>query len=167
MNLNLTLKQMTFELWESVAKIYGEGIATGNATFETEIPNWEKWDSSHLSKCRLVCYSGDTVVGWAALSPVSNRCIYSGVTEVSIYVGDEYRGQGVGSFLLGHLIKSAEKEGFWTLQSGIMKENTSSLSLHQKHGFRVIGEREKIGKLHGIWRNIILIERRSKVVGIN
>lgn len=152
--------------WERVKAIYEEGIATGNATFQTNAPSWEEWDKSHTQHCRLVIINNDTVVGWAALTPVSGRCVYAGVAEVSIYIATSARAQGIGSMLMQALITESEQHGFWTLQAGIFPENTASIRLHALHGFREIGFREKIGQMNGIWRNTVLMERRSKTVGI-
>jgi len=160
------------EDWEQVRSIYREGISTGHSTFEYEAPDWEKWDHAHLSEHRLVARKDDQVFAWAALSPVSTRCIYSGVAELSLYVAAKHRGKNVGSALLEAVIFSAEKAGLWTLQGGIFPENIPSLRLVRKHGFKEIGRREKIGKmtygpLAGTWRDIILVERRSTVAGID
>ncbi len=160
------------EDWPQVRTIYLEGIATGYATFEPGAPEWETWDSSHVAEPRLVARTNDRVAAWAALSRVSPRKIYAGVAEVSIYVGAKYRRKGIGDVLLAALIEASEKNGFWTLQAGIFPENTASIDLHKKHGFRVLGTREKVGKmafgeLQGKWRDVILMERRSKVVGVD
>ena len=152
--------------WDSVAKIYEQGIATGYATFEKNVPSFEAWDNAHLSSCRLVAIENDTVIGWAALSAVSSRCVYGGVAEVSVYVAREHSGKGIGKMLMLHLIPQSEKEGIWTLQSGIFPENEGSIVLHKKVGFRYIGKREKVGQLDGIWKDNLLFERRSKIVGI-
>lgn len=151
---------------ERVLEIYAEGIATGDATFETEVPGWEAWDRSHLAACRLVAEEDGRVVGWAALSPVSDRCVYGGVAEVSVYVGAGARGRGVGTGLLEALVESSEGEGIWTLQAGIFPENEGSVDLHRRCGFRVVGRREKLGKLGGRWRDVLLMERRSDAVGV-
>lgn len=151
--------------WPAVAKIYEEGIATGYATFEKEIPGYEKWDKAHLTECRFVATDKNTVCGWAALSPVSSRCVYGGVAEVSVYVAKDYWGKGVGKKLLDSLIDSSENEGLWTLQSGIFPENYGSIKIHEKCGFRLIGKRERIGKLDGDWKDNLIFERRSKTVG--
>ncbi len=143
--------------------IYEEGIATKNATFETEEPEWIEWDEDHLKSCRFVALNDDKIVGWAALSPVSGRCIYSGVAEVSVYVSAAVRGKGVGKLLLNNLIRESENIDIWTLQAGIFPENQSSIILHKNTGFREVGYREKIGKLDGVWRDVILLERRSKI----
>jgi L-amino acid N-acyltransferase YncA len=153
--------------WEQVRSIYLEGIATGDATFETDAPTWEKWNAAHLPSCRLVARSGDTVRGWAALSPVSSRCVYGGVAEVSIYIGQRYRGIGLGRALLMALITESEKNGLWTLQAGIFPENRASIDLHKSCGFREVGRRERIGKMDGRWRDTVLLERRSGIVGID
>jgi phosphinothricin acetyltransferase len=153
--------------WEQVRLIYLEGIATGRATFETESPTWEKWNAAHLERCRLVARSDDTIIGWAALSSVSSRPVYSGVAEVSVYVAESSRGRGAGKALLAALIAASEREGLWTLQAGILAENRSSLVLHKKAGFREVGRRERIGKLNGAWRDVVLLERRSRVAGMD
>ncbi|GEO06245.1 phosphinothricin N-acetyltransferase [Adhaeribacter aerolatus] len=163
---NLTLKPLLANHYEAVSRIYREGIATGNATLQTESPDWPTWDNSHLPHCRLVAFIEEEVAGWAALTPVSGRCVYRGVAEVSVYVGAQYRGWGVGKFLLQALIQESEANSLWTLQAGIFKENAASLALHRNSGFRVVGIREKIGQLHGVWRDVCLLERRSKVVGV-
>jgi phosphinothricin acetyltransferase len=152
--------------WAAVRRIYLEGIATRNATFETEAPAWEKWDAGHRADCRLVARWGDQVVGWSALSPVSGRCVYAGVAEVSVYVAEAARGQGIGQKLLEGLVQASEQVGLWTLQAGIFPENTASIRLHERCGFRVLGVREKIGQMDGRWRDVVLMERRSQVVGV-
>jgi L-amino acid N-acyltransferase YncA len=151
--------------WSEVARIYEEGILTGNATFETELPSWEAWDAGHLQEHRLVVTLDGTVVGWAALSPVSDRCCYAGVAEHSIYVAESVRGLGLGRQLLAALIASTETGGIWTLQSGVFPENEASIALHLALGFRVVGVRERLGRLHGVWRDVTLLERRSEVTG--
>ena len=156
---------MTSEHWPEVARIYREGLDTGIATFETTVPSWEDWDRGHLEICRFVALNEGEVLGWAALSKVSSRCVYGGVAEVSLYVGSRFRGQGVGSALLERLIVESENEGYWTLQSGIFPENRASIALHEKAGFRKIGIRERIGKRDGEWKDNLLMERRSQRVG--
>jgi phosphinothricin acetyltransferase len=151
--------------WDAVLGIYEAGIATGNATFETEAPTWERWDSSHLDEHRLVAIVDSHVVGWVALSPVSDRCVYGGVAENSVYIHPDQRGRGVGVALMTALIDSSEAAGIWTLQTGIFPENTASIALHQRVGFRIVGTRERIGRLHGTWRDTLLLERRSTAVG--
>jgi L-amino acid N-acyltransferase YncA len=148
-----------------VAAIYGEGIACGGATFETECPSWEEWDAAHLACCRLVARKGDEIVGWAALSPVSRRPCYAGVAEASVYVSADARGQGVGRALLEALIHESEEHGIWTLQGATFAENAASLRLQVACGFRVVGRRERIAALNGAWRDTILTERRSSSVG--
>ncbi|HEX8847353.1 MAG TPA: GNAT family N-acetyltransferase [Pyrinomonadaceae bacterium] len=152
--------------WDRVRAIYLEGISTGEATFETEVPDWERWDASHLKQCRLVAREGERVVGWAALSPVSARHVYRGVAEVSVYVAEVHRGLGAGRRLLEALVACSEGQGIWTLQAGIFAENGASRALHERCGFREVGRRERIGCLKGAWRDVVLFERRSEVVGI-
>ncbi len=153
--------------WPAVSAIYGEGIATGIATFEKAIPPYEAWDTAHLKTCRLIAEDEGTVLGWGALSPVSGRCVYGGVAEVSVYVSRAARGKGVGIALIEKLIQESEAEGIWTLQSGIFPQNQGSIRLHEKAGFRFIGKRERIAKLDGIWYDNLLFERRSPLVGID
>ena len=150
--------------WEAVSRIYAEGIATGIATFETEVPKWELWDEKYFKHCRIVAEINDEVVGFAVLSPVSKREVYKGVAEVSVYVSEQSRGNHVGKTLLNELIKESELHGFWTLQAAIFSENLASVYLHEKCGFRIVGIREKIGMLHGKWHDNHLLERRSKSV---
>jgi len=157
---------MTAAHWPAVRAIYEQGIATGNATFETQAPEWEAWDQAHLPHSRLVAVDDTgTVLGWAALSPVSSRCVYGGVAELSIYIAAVARGQGVGRQLLQGLITDSEAHGIWTLQAGTFQENAASIGLHTRVGFRIIGHRERIGQHHGIWRNTVQMERRSPTVG--
>ncbi|HXY51775.1 MAG TPA: GNAT family N-acetyltransferase [Terriglobales bacterium] len=161
----ITIDEMTFDDWPAVRRIFAEGIATGDATFETEIPEWQQWDASHLPTCRLVARERQQVWGWAALSPVSQRKVYAGVAEVSIYVAAEARGRGVGRLLLQALIAKSEEHGLWTLQAGIFPENASSIALHRACGFREVGRRQRIGKLGNRWRDVLLLERSSARVG--
>lgn len=164
--MDYRIDEMKASDWPQAAEIYMEGIRTKIATFQSEAPNWEDWDRSHCSACRLTARWGDTILGWAALSPVSGRCVYSGVAEVSIYIGTSYQGQKVGTALLEELIRLSEENGYWTLQSGIIRENAASLNLHKKCGFREIGYRERLGKMdNGKWHDVVLVERRSKVAG--
>ena len=151
--------------WPEVSRIYLQGIATGNATFEVDAPSWTTWDQAHHSFARLVAVDATEVRGWAALTPASSRRAYSGVADVSVYVAANSRGQGVGKLLLEALIAESEKHGIWTLQAGIFLENEASLALHKRCGFREVGIRERIGKLNGVWRNTLLLERRSQLVG--
>jgi L-amino acid N-acyltransferase YncA len=152
--------------WPQVRTIYLEGIATGQATFQTTAPDWVEWDAGHLPQCRLVARAGENVLGWAALSPTSKRTCYAGVAEVSVYIAAVARGQGIGKALMAALVAAAEEQGIWTLFSAIFPENEASLHLHLQHGFREIGRRERIAKLHGVWRDTVLLERRSRVVGV-
>jgi len=151
--------------WPVVREIYAQGIESGNATFETELPSWEKWDAAHRQDCRLIANRGGQVVGWAALSPVSGRRVYSGVAEVSVYVASAARGCGIGKTLLQALIAESERHGIWTLQAGIFPENVASIKLHKACGFREIGVRRRVGRMGGVWRDVLLLERRSASVG--
>jgi phosphinothricin acetyltransferase len=153
--------------WERVRTIYEEGIASGDATFEPESPAWEEWDAKHIRSCRLVAEKGGRVLGWAALWPVSDRCVYGGVAEASVYVAMEAQGKGIGTRLLEELVRASEREGFWTLQAGIFPENESSVRIHEKCGFRTIGFRERLGRMGDVWRDVLLMERRSSTVGID
>ncbi len=153
--------------WPAISRIYEEGIETGYATFETAVPSYSDWDAAHVDSCRFVAESSDEILGWVALSPVSGRCVYGGVAEVSIYVGKTARGRGVGNALMEVMVHTSEAEGFWTLQAGIFPENQGSISLHEKMGFRFLGRREKIGKLNGLWYDNLIFERRSNKVGID
>jgi L-amino acid N-acyltransferase YncA len=165
-SLELSIEAMRPEDWPAVRAIYLEGIATGNATFEQTAPEWEKWDAGHLSAARIVGRSdaGD-VLGWAALSGVSGRCVYAGVAEVSVYVAERARGRGIGRKLLARLVADSEAVGIWTLQAGIFPENVASIALHERAGFRVVGRRERLGQMNGRWRDVVLMERRSAVTG--
>jgi phosphinothricin acetyltransferase len=160
------IENMTAEDWPRVANIYLAGIATKNATFEQQAPDWQTWSNSHRPDCRLIALLGEQIVGWAALSNVSSRCIYSGVAEVSVYVDPEFQGRGIGDRLMKALIAESESNGLWTLQAGIFPENGKSIQLHLRNGFRIIGTRERIGKMDGVWRDTVLLERRSDQVGV-
>lgn len=162
----MIITALTEQHYPAVKKIYEQGLATGNSTFQTSAPDWKEWDVSHISNCRIVGIENDQVVGWAALTPVSGRCVYAGVAEVSVYVDERFRGRGYGKALLDALIQTSEKSNLWTLQAGIFPENVSSIRIHEALGFRNVGFREKIGKLNGVWRNTVLLERRSDKVGI-
>jgi len=163
--MDYIIEEMRATDWSQVADIYMEGIMTKIATFQNTIPSWEEWNKGHCESCRLVARAGDTILGWVALSPVSSRCVYAGVAEVSIYIGKQYQGQRVGTALLEKLVEMSEEYGFWTLQSGIIRENISSLNLHKKCGFREVGYRERLGKMdNGKWHDVVLVERRSKIV---
>jgi L-amino acid N-acyltransferase YncA len=163
--MDFIIDAVTPEDWPQVRAIYVEGIATGQATFETEAPSWGQWNVGHLPSCRLVARRGEVVLGWAALSPVSRRQCYAGVAEVSVYVGAAYRGTGVGTALLRALVTASERQGFWTLQGATFAENVASLRLQASCGFRVVGRRERIAQLRGVWKDTVLTERRSAVVG--
>jgi phosphinothricin acetyltransferase len=161
----VAIERLTPDDWRAVREIYVEGIATGHATFETDAPSWEIWDGAHRQDARLVARRAGCVVGWAALTRVSGRCVYAGVAEVSIYVGESARGEGLGRALLEALIAASEAAGVWTLQAGIFPENAASIALHERCGFRVVGRRERLGRLASRWRDVILLERRSPRVG--
>ena len=163
--MTIVIEKMLPGHWEQVRAIYAEGIATGHATFETAAPGWERWDASHMRDGRLVALEGFVVAGFAALGLVSSRKVYAGVAEVSVYVGAQFRGRGVGRALLEALIRESEPSGVWTLQAGIFPENAASVALHKACGFREVGRRERIGKHKGRWRDTVLLERRSKIVG--
>ncbi|MBU0514343.1 MAG: GNAT family N-acetyltransferase [Proteobacteria bacterium] len=163
--MELTMRGMSSQDWPTVRAIYLEGIATGQATFETGAPTWEEWGAAHRTDCRIVALEDDQVVGWAALSPVSDRCAYAGVAEVSVYVAAPARGRGWGQALLGRLIEESERAGVWSLQSGTFPENLLSLALQEACGFRRVGVRRRLGRLNGVWRDVILLERRSDVAG--
>ncbi len=159
-----TVEELRPEHWEAVARIYGDGIATGQATFEAAVPEWEAWDASHLPDHRFVALLDGEVVGFAAVSAVSDRCVYAGVVENSVYVAADARGQGVGRSLLQRLIASTEAAGIWTIQTGIFPENEASRGLHESVGFVVVGTRRRLGRLAGRWRDVLFLERRSDVV---
>jgi phosphinothricin acetyltransferase len=163
--MQATLRPLQASDWEDLQRIYLEGIATGNATFQTEAPSWEEWDRNHLAHCRLVAEAAGRPFGWAVLAAISSRAVYRGVAEVSVYVGEEARGQGIGQLLLRELVIESERLGFWTLQAGIFAENLCSLRLHSSAGFREVGRRERMDQLGGKWRDVVLLERRSLLVG--
>ncbi|MDF1595909.1 MAG: GNAT family N-acetyltransferase [Acidimicrobiia bacterium] len=162
----MMIEPMQSSDWPEVAHIYTEGIATGNATFEVEAPSWADWDAGHLQEGRIVARSPGRIDGWAALSPVSDRCAYGGVAEVSVYVAVEAQTRGIGRALLERLITESERAGIWMLQAGIFPENRASIALHQTCGFRIVGTRERLGQMNGRWRDVTLLERRSAVVGV-
>lgn len=164
--MRFTIAPFVSDDWERIRSIYLEGIATGNATFETEAPSWEQWDSAHLVEARLAAWDGAIMLGWAALAPVSKRQVYRGVAEVSVYVSAISRGQGVGRALLEAIIAESELLGMWTLQGGTFPGNAASLKLQESCGFRIVGRRERVGFMNGVWRDTILTERRSRVVGV-
>ena len=162
----ITMASLLPSHWERVKDIYEEGIRSGNATFQQSAPAWEQWDGDHLPHSRIVAMLDNEVAGWAALTPVSGRCVYAGVGEVSVYVGEKFRGRGIGGSLLKELVQQSEENALWTLQAGIFPENTASIRLHEANGFRRVGYREKIGRMNGVWRDTVLMERRSSVVGM-
>ena len=167
--MEFLIKSLESRDWDALKEIYLEGLATGQATFETSAPTEDEWDRGHLSFGRIGAYavSDGRLIGWAALSRVSKRQAYRGVAEVSVYVAGAARGNGVGSALLQELILESERNGIWTLQASIFPENVVSLKLHERMGFRTVGKRERISTLNGVWRNTVILERRSKVVGVN
>lgn len=165
--MTLKAEEMRERHWQEVRAVYLEGLATGDATFETDAPDWARWDASHLPCCRLVALMEGRVAGWAALSRVSARAVYAGVAEVSVYVGSAFRGRGVGRMLLEALVRESETEGVWTLQASVFPENAASVGLHLSCGFREVGRRERVGRLAGRWRDTLLLERRSPLVGVD
>lgn len=166
--MDVVARSMNEEDWPSVSEIYRQGIETGKATFQSDVPAYDEWNAAHILECRYVAVIDGEVVGWTALSKVSSRCVYGGVAEVSIYIAENYREEGIGRLLLQHLITESERADFWTLQSGIMEDNSASISLHKKCGFRQVGYREHIGRdSHGKWRSTVLMEKRSGVVGVD
>jgi phosphinothricin acetyltransferase len=163
----IILQKMQPGDWLEVKEIYEEGIATGNATFQLSAPEWEEWNTGHLQHSRIVARYDGKIIGWAALTPVSGRCVYAGVAEVSVYVSDKARGKGIGKQLLQKLIEESEANNTWTLQAGIFPENVASIKIHESCGFRLVGTRERIGQMNGKWRDTVLMERRSNTIGIN
>ncbi|WP_267406539.1 MULTISPECIES: GNAT family N-acetyltransferase [unclassified Chryseobacterium] len=163
----MEIKPITNDNFSEVIEIYNQGLSTNIATFQNDSAQWEEWDKGHLDFCRIGIYENGKIIGWASLTPVSSRCVYAGVAEVSIYIAQDERGKGVGKTLLAELIQQSEENGIWTLQSGIFAENENSIKLHKKCGFRLVGYREKIGKKNGVWKNNVLMERRSKNIGID
>lgn len=160
------IEKMNASDWVRIKEIYEDGIKTGKATFQTQAPTWEEWNNAHLQDCRYVARSGGRTVGWIALSPTSSRNCYSGVVEVSVYVDSQHKKKGIGTALLQQAVRCSEENGIWTLYCSITKENTESIALHKKCGFREIGFREKIAKMQdGLWHDTVLLERRSRVVG--
>jgi L-amino acid N-acyltransferase YncA len=163
--MSFLIQEMLPADWERVRAIYLAGIATGQATFETQAPSWEEWNAAHLVVGRLVARNRETIIGWAAMSPVSMRRAYEGVAEVSVYVAQDRRGEGIGRTLLAALISESEQNGIWTLQAAVFPENEATVALHRGCGFREVGRRERISKLNGVWRDTILLERRSQLIG--
>lgn len=166
MKQDIIIHAMISSDWDRVREIFIEGIKTGNATFRTESPTWDEWNKDHLTNCRFVAKQNGEVVGWVALTPISSMCAFSGVVEISIYITSSAAGMGVGSRLLQHVIDSSEQNKIWTIQAMIFPENTASINLHRKFGFDEVGTRKQIGKLNEVWRDVVLLERRSTVVGI-
>jgi L-amino acid N-acyltransferase YncA len=164
--MDISIDTMRDNDWERVREIYLEGLATGQASFETEAPSWEQWDAAHSRHNRLVARDGGRVVAWAALAPVSRRRCYAGVAEVSLYVSTAYFGRGIGKRLLGELVASSERHGVWTLYTSTFPENEASIKMQLSCGFRVVGRRERIAQRHGVWRDTVITERRSRVVGV-
>ena len=162
----ITIRPFVKSDFPSVKDIYQQGIDSGEATFQEQAKDYDVWNESLLPSCRLVAESNRQIIGWAALPSTSNQCVYSGIAEVSVYVSSNSQGLGVGNSLLKALIKASEEEGIWTLQAGIFPENKASIHIHSKNGFKVLGIREKLGQMNGIWRDIVFMERRSKVVGL-
>jgi phosphinothricin acetyltransferase len=169
--MELSLHPLTKKHWGAVSDIYLKGIRTGNATFESDVPSWDSWAHNHMEEARIIAILDKEIVGWAALSAVSSRCIYAGVAEVSVYVHPDFSGKGYGAFLLNSLIQESEKAGVWMLNASVFPENVASIALHKKCGFREIGYKEGVGKMsfgpyEGKWRNNVLLERRSEIVGV-
>jgi L-amino acid N-acyltransferase YncA len=162
----MKIEPLLKEHYPAVKRIYEQGLATGNSTFQTSAPDWEEWNRDHVIHSRIVAIENNEVVGWAALTPVSGRCVYAGVAEVSVYIAEQFRNKGYGKALLNELIRQSEEHNLWTLQAGIFPENNSSISLHESLGFRTVGYRERIGQLQGVWRDTVLLERRSDTVGV-
>jgi len=170
--MTVTIREMTAADWPAVERIYREGIATGNATFEASPPSWEEFDREKVADPRLVALEGDAVIGWAAAGRVSSRCVYEGVLEHSVYVAEAARGHGVGRVLLDAFLRAAEAAQVWTVQSGVFPENEPSLALHRELGFRTVGTRQRVGKMSygpysGKWRDVVMIERRSELIGVD
>lgn len=164
--MSLKIRVLVPDDWTAVRRIYEEGIASGNATFETEAPDWDRWNAARRPDCRLVAEERGVVLGFAALSPVSSRHVYRGVAEVMVYVAADARGRGVGTELLRSLVQASEDAGVWTLSAGIFPENQASIRAHERVGFRRVGVRERMGRFHdGRWRDYVLLERRSDVIG--
>jgi L-amino acid N-acyltransferase YncA len=162
----MKIELLTKRHWPQVKAIYESGVLTENANFTHRALKWEEWDNAHVKNCRLVATENDTVLGWAALAAVSDNCVFTGVAEDSVYVAENSRGKGIGKQLLKEIVKLSEENNFWTLESRIFPENLASIKIHEENGFRIVGSRERIGQLHGIWRDTLLLERRSIIVGI-
>ncbi|HZY35397.1 MAG TPA: GNAT family N-acetyltransferase [Mucilaginibacter sp.] len=162
----MEIAQLTEKHWPEVSEIYASGLATGTANFSQQVPAWIEWNEAHLKTCRLVITDGGKVLGWAALTAVSDRCVYAGVAEVSVYVHEGARGKGIGSQLVAALVAESEKNNLWTLEARIFAENLASIRIHQANGFRIVGRRERIGQMNGVWCDVVLLERRSTKVGV-
>ena len=162
----MEIEKLTEKHWPEVRAIYEGGLATGNANFSHEVPDWDEWDKTHVKNCRLVATENSEVLGWAALTAIADNCVFAGVAEVSVYIAENSRGKGIGKQLLSDLIERSEKHNFWTLESRIFVENFASIKIHEENGFRIVGSRERIGQLNGVWRDTLLLERRSVKVGI-
>jgi L-amino acid N-acyltransferase YncA len=162
----MNIEKLSEKHWPEVKAIYESGVATGNANFSHTIPDWDAWDKTHVKNCRLVTTENGVVLGWAALTVISDHCVFAGVAEISVYIAEASRGKGVGKKLLSELVKLSEQNNFWTLESRIFIENLASIKIHEENGFRIIGSRERIGQLNGVWRDTLLLERRSVKVGI-
>jgi phosphinothricin acetyltransferase len=165
--MDISIEYMTEDDWNDVSNIYLQGIQTKNATFEKECPDWNYWDKNHRSDCRLIAKQNGVIIGWAALSNISGRSVYSGVAEVSIYIDSNFRGQGVGQILMESIIIESEKPQIWTLQAGVFPENIPSIRLHVKNGFRIVGVREKIGKMDNNWRDVVLLKGGVRLLRIS
>ena len=163
----MEIEKITEKHWPEVRAIYESGLATGNANFSHQVPDWDEWDKTHVKNCRLVATENAEVLGWAALTAISDHCVFAGVAEVSIYIAENSRGKGIGKLLLSNLIKQSEENNFWTLESRIFVENLASIKIHEDCGFNMIGTRKKIGKMNDVWRDTLLMERRSDKVGID
>ncbi len=161
----MEIQQLTEQHWPEVSAIYASGLASGNAHFSNLVPEWDEWDVEHVKNCRLVAIENNEVLGWAAITAISDRCVFAGVAEVSVYVAEKTRGKGIGKKLLAELVKQSEANNYWTLEARIFAENLASIKIHQANGFRIVGRRERIGKMNGVWRDTVLLERRSNKVG--
>ncbi len=162
----MNIEKLTEKYWPEVKAIYVSGVATGNANFSHNIPDWDAWDKTHVKNCRLAAIENGRVLGWAALTAISDHCVFAGVAEVSVYIADGFRGKGIGKKLLSELVKLSEENDLWTLESRVFTENLASIKIHEENGFRIVGSRERIGQLNGVWRDTLLLERRSVKVGI-
>ena len=162
----MKIEALTEKHWPEVRVIYQSGLATGNANFNHQVPDWDKWDNKHVKNCRLVAMQESRVLGWAALTAITDNCVFAGVAEVSVYIAESARGKGIGKQLLSELVRQSEANNFWTLEARIFTENFASIKIHEENGFRIVGSRERIGQLNGIWRDTLLLERRSVIIGV-